>query len=283
MLHRAKRRHVKKILVAWNRGLGDIPLGLYALVYRIKEILPEAEVTFLVREGLLDGFSMLSGVRSIGVSFWKRGEPYDVAETLKKLGIKELFDWTIDWPNPTKWLIWQRGVLTPRLKWEESYDELCKKFGLQEGVTYIGAQLTVETSHGPWRNWPIERWKELIGDLEKGKNRKLILFGQDCRERLESPAVLDLRGKTTLFEMLSLLKNRCQGAILPDSGILSLLYYLDGSFPLRLVSLWADPNQGVLKQNVPSPNPLLVHRPLIGARRDLSTVQVKDVLRVLAL
>src|SRR4029079_12413319 len=59
--------------------------------------------------------------------------------------------------------------------------------------------------------------------------------------------------------------------------VLSMAYYLDAVFPLRVVSLWADPKHGILKQNVASPNPELVHIPLIGAHRDLSTVSVDAV------
>jgi ADP-heptose:LPS heptosyltransferase len=95
--------------------------------------------------------------------------------------------------------------------------------------------------------------------------------------------IIDLRGKTSLFELLSIIKNRCRYLIAPDSGILSMVYYLDTAFPLQIISLWADPKHGILKQNVASPNPLLIHRPLIGAHRDLSTVSADDVLNHLFL
>jgi UDP-N-acetylglucosamine pyrophosphorylase len=90
--------------------------------------------------------------------------------------------------------------------------------------------------------------------------------------------LIDLRGKTTLFELLSIIQHRCSALVLPDSGILSMAYYLDVSFPIRVVSLWADPRHGILKQNVSSPNPQLVHIPLVGEHRDLSTVSADQVV-----
>jgi hypothetical protein len=78
--------------------------------------------------------------------------------------------------------------------------------------------------------------------------------------------------------MLALIKNCCSHLVVPDSGVLSLTYFIDQSFPLTIVSLWADPLQGVLKQNVVSPNPVLVHHPLIAKEGDLKNVSVEQVL-----
>ena len=89
--------------------------------------------------------------------------------------------------------------------------------------------------------------------------------------------LIDLRGETTLHEMLSIIKNRCSYLIAPDSGVLSLTYYIDVTFPLKVISLWADPKQGILKQNVASPNPELVHAPLIGKKGDISSITVDEV------
>ncbi|MFI5334554.1 MAG: hypothetical protein ACHQT8_05250, partial [Chlamydiales bacterium] len=77
--------------------------------------------------------------------------------------------------------------------------------------------------------------------------------------------------------MLSVIKNRCSTLIVPDSGVLSLTYFLNASFPLKMISLWSDPRQGVLKQNVPSPNPTLVHTPLLAKMEDLRTLSPQEV------
>ena len=103
MLKRTARKGGKKILLGWNRGLGDIALGLYAMVQRIRELVPGAEITFITRENLRDGFSMLEGVKTIIAPDWKRGSPAKIDESLKKQ-----FDRVVDKPSPTDWVRWQR-------------------------------------------------------------------------------------------------------------------------------------------------------------------------------
>lgn len=282
MLKKMARRGEKKILLGWNRGLGDIALGLYAIVERIRQFVPDAEITFLVRQNLADGFSLLANVQVLVAPEWKRGEKNSVQESLKKLKIDpKNFDRIIEKPNPTDWVAWQRGNLVPKLKWNREYDSLWTKFHLPEGFTYLAVQVTAETNYGLWRNWPLLKWKELFARLEMMPNVKVLLFGFGSEPLFECENIIDLRGKTTLFELLSIVKHRCKAALLPDSGILSMLYYLDVEFPLHLVSLWADPHHGILKQAVASPNQQLLHTPLIGAHRDLSSVDVGRVMNTL--
>ncbi len=157
-----------------------------------------------------------------------------------------------------------RGNLIPKLKWDPLHDDLWKSFDLPDSYTYICVQPVTETNYGLWRNWPLARWQDLFERLEKIGSVKVLLFGFGAGPDFPYKNVIDLRGKTTLFQLLSIVKNRCKAAILPDSGILSMIYYLDAPFPIQIVSLWADPNHGILKQGVPSPNRKLQHFPLIG-------------------
>jgi hypothetical protein len=46
---------------------------------------------------------------------------------------------------------------------------------------------------------------------------------------------------------------------------------------LTLVSLWSDPRQGILRQGSPSPNPQLVHVPIVGRDEDVRNIGVDDV------
>jgi ADP-heptose:LPS heptosyltransferase len=169
----------------------------------------------------------------------------------------------------------------PRLKWNPSHDDLAKKFDLPRKFIYIGVQAASETRYGLWRNWPLTRWREFFERLAHYPHVRVLLFGFEREPHFEGSHLVDLRGHTTLFELLSLLKNRCHALIAPDSGILAMTYYLDTPFALQIISLWADTNHGILKQNVASPNPLLIHRPLVGAHRDLSTLGVDCVLATL--
>lgn len=280
LCRRLQRRGGKTVLLAWNRGLGDAALGLFAVAHRIRSFIPDVCLTFLVRKDLADGFSMLSGVHILAAPSWRRNHPVNVRTTLLEMGVDpSSFDCIIEKPNPTEWVRWQLGALTPRLSWNPLHDEAWKKFGFTDDAVYIGLQPAIETSHGPWRSWPF--WHSLVERLSCLPSVKVVLFGHDATQPFDFPNVIDLRGKTSLFELLSIIKNCCEALVVPDSGILSLTYYLDASFPLHIVSLWADPNQGVLKQAVASPNPELAHTPLIGKNRDLSTVSVAQVVDAL--
>jgi len=277
LLTRASERKHKRMLIVWNRGLGDIPLGLYALVYRIREFIPDAAITFITRSDLAPGFALLKGIKVLEAPHWQRGAPIQLEETLEALGMsRNAFDLLIEQPDPTYWLKWQLGLLVPRLQWNPAWDTLWHAFpSLQEG-TFMGVHVQTETHYQTNKNWPISHWEELFRRV-KEKGVRVVLFGFHPTPPFSADHVVDLRGKTTLFEMLSIIKERCTYLVVPDSGVLSLTYFLEAAFSLKIVSLWADPCQGVLKQNVPSPNPKLAHVPLIAHHKDLSTISVSEV------
>ncbi len=281
-LKRCAKRGGKKILLGWNRGLGDIALGLFAMVERIREKIPDAEISFITRSNLKDGFSLLRGVRVFVDPDLRRGECWEIPISLRKIEMDpKAFDLVIARPNPTDWVSWQRGKVTPKLEWDAAHEDLWKKFDLPDGFIYIGVQVVVETSYGPWRNWPLRHYEQLFSRLEQFSNVKVILFGSDEKTEFPHKNLIDLRGKTTLFELLSIVRHRCSQMVLPDSGILSMVYYLNLQFPIHVISLWGDPNHGILKQAVASPNLALRHTPMIGALRDLSTVTVDQMMNAL--
>lgn len=269
-LLRLAKRGGKKVLLGWNRGLGDIALGLYAIVERIRYFIPDAEITFVTRHNLSDGFSMLEGVKVIVDPHLQRGELLKFDPDLRRK-----YDLVIENPSPTDWVYWQWGKLVPRLKWNPAYEHLYERFHLPPSC--IGVQVSAETGYGTWRNWPLEKWQEVFDFLEK-RNIPVLLFGFGDSPQFTNSNLIDLRGKTTLFELLSIIKNRVRALILPDSGISSMVYYLDASFPIRQITLWADPDHGILKQAVASPNPQLTHRPIVAHKKDLSTVSANAVL-----
>jgi hypothetical protein len=281
LLKKAQRDKKESFLLCWNRGLGDIALGLYAMVYRIRECIPEAKICFLTRSDLMEGFSLLEGIDLIECPEWKRKQPFDVKESLLARGRAiEEFDVIIEHPDPTWWVKWQLGTLVPKMRWKEEWDLLASSFGLEMG-SYLGVHVQTETSYGYEKNWPIASWKELFKRVHLERGVKIVLFGHAKTPTFDEEGIVDLRGKTSLLEMLSIIKNHCDYLVVPDSGVLSLTYFLDASFPLRIVSLWADPRQGVLKQNVPSPNPELVHLPLLGEEEKISAIAVNHVFEAL--
>lgn len=279
-LRRARAEQKKRFLLCWNRGLGDIPLGLYALNTRIRSFLPDAEITYVTRSDLLDGFKMLQQVSTIEDPAWKRGVAFDLDASLSRVGkTRGDFDVVIEHPNPSRWLLWQLKSLTPRLTWDPAWDRLAERFGLPERC--IGVHVQTETTYGYEKNWPVDYWKDFFERVSVEHNGEIVLFGMGNGTHFLGPHVHDMRGRTSLFEMLSIIKNHCRYLLVPDSGVLSMTYYIDAPFPIDIVSLWADPRQGVLKQGVASPNPQLAHRPLIAKKGNLRSVSVPAVMEAL--
>lgn len=284
LLRKAQKRQSRRFLIGWNRGLGDIALGLYAIIHRIREFIPDASITFLTRENLREGFSLLQGVNILIDPQLKRGVPIDVKGALKKLSVEtNAFDEIIENPDPTYWVKWQIGKLVPLLHWNAEWDPLWERFGLEKGATYIGAHVQTETNYATWRNWPQAYWEELFVRITEKHNAKVLLFGYETNSSFSMKNVIDLRGKTKLLELLSIIKHCCAAIVVPDSGISSMTYFLNERFPIKVISLWADPNMGILKQNVASPNPFLKHVPLIGPEKNIAKIQVQDVERALFL
>lgn len=284
LLKKAVKESKSRFLIVWNRGLGDIPLGLYALVYRIRSFIPNAQITFLTRKDLADSFKMIDDVHAIVGSNWERGKGVNVAETLMEHHLlPSMFDLILEKPDPTKWVQWQIGTLTPKMNWKKEWDTLAISFGLSEKETYIGAHVQTETGayYGYEKNWPLSYWQDLFLRISQNKKGKIILFGSKQEPPFPMEDIVDLRGKTSLFEMLAIIKNSCKYLVAPDSGVLSTAYYINENFPLRLVSLWADPRQGVLRQKVDSPNQNLKHIPIIGKKDKIGNITVDEVYHAL--
>ncbi|MCP5504151.1 MAG: hypothetical protein H7A41_03250 [Chlamydiales bacterium] len=280
LLNKMEKEGKSRFLVVWNRGLGDIPLGLYALVYRIRSYIPRASVTFITRKDLADLFTMLDDVKVIVGESVVRGKPVDVDAVLKEHQLSaNMFDVVLEKPDPTRWLKWQLGRLTPKLNWNTEWDALIDKYELDPNEIYIGCHVQTETGvyYGYEKNWDLPSWRNLFKKIHENKKGKILLFGMENEPAFLMEDVIDLRGKTNVFEMLSLIKNRCRYLVAPDSGVLSVAYYVDASYPIRVVSLWADPRQGVLRQKVDSPNPLFEHLPLHGKNDTVANISVDTV------
>jgi ADP-heptose:LPS heptosyltransferase len=280
LLKQMEKEEKSRFLVVWNRGLGDIPLGLYALVYRIRSYIPRASITFITRKDLADLFTMLDDVKVIVGKTIVRGKPVDVDVTLKEHQLSSnMFDVVLEKPDPTRWLKWQLGMLTPKLTWNSEWDALIDKYDLDPNETYIGCHVQTETGvhYGYEKNWDLPSWRNLFKKIHEEKKGKILLFGMESEPAFLMEDVIDLRGKTNVFEMLSLIKNRCRYLVAPDSGVLSVAYYVNASYPIRVVSLWSDPRQGVLRQKVDSPNPQFEHIPLHGKGDSVTNISIDAV------
>ncbi|MEN9343726.1 MAG: hypothetical protein RLZZ453_513 [Chlamydiota bacterium] len=255
LLKKAQREGKTRFLICWNRGLGDIPLGLYALTQKIFTFIPDASITFLTRPDLKEGFDLLPSVDVRVCPSWKRGEPISIPSELKGL-----FDVVLEKPDPTAWLLKEQKHTIPKLMWNSAWDKEVEGFNLDPQKTYIAVHTETQTVYGYEKNWPCAHFEALFSHLPQ--EFSVILVGGPSS--VQYPNTIDLRGKTSLKQLLALIKNHTSYLLAPDSGILSMVYYLDACFPLKVVSLWADPRQGILKHKIPSPNPKLTHFPLIA-------------------
>jgi ADP-heptose:LPS heptosyltransferase len=274
------------ILICWNRGLGDIALGLYALCIQIRRSIPDATITFLTREDLAKGFDLLDGVEVLVSPEMKRGVSIIVHKLLEHLGKKESdFDCILEKVDTKSWLSWQLGKLTPKLKWNASWDVLADKFSLEKNKKYLGVHVSSETSayYRYEKNWSFKKFNELFNKVIQETDQSIIIFGITLDENFKHPRIIDLRGQTDFLEMIAVIKNYCSHLLAPDSGVLSIVYYLQCSFPLRAVSLWADPRQGILKQKVASPNVCLDHYPLLGDKECVENISIEHVFKTLYL
>ena len=266
-LYKQKICRRKKFLILWNRGLGDIPLGLYGLNQRIREIIPDAKITYLTRSDLTFGFSLLEGCSILEDVTLQRGKNYSISKDVTKN-----YDVILLKPNPTDWLKDQLKKITPKLN-------LKKEVEKKDFLT-IGLHVQTETDqyYGYEKNWPKKSFQELIAKLNE-RNIKPYLFGLKKDQDFEHLQVNDVRGEKNLTEVLQIILQECDILIAPDSGILSIVYYLDCQFDLNIISIWSDPFQGILKQGVDSPNKKLKHQALIS--KNLSELSTDTVFKAI--
>jgi ADP-heptose:LPS heptosyltransferase len=274
----------KRFLFFWNRGLGDIALGLVPLFLRIRQEFPGAKIEVITREELRAAFE-LANVNALHVlkdlPRESRVKLVDVAPTL---GIAlDRYCAVFEYPDPNRWLQGRRNDYPPTLAWNRAWDPLAGRFPeVSKDRIVIGAHVHSETAgyYGYVKDWPAESWAALLARFAD-ERVQWVLFGNRAEAPLTGPNVLDLRGRTTFAELMSLIRNRCRVLIAPDSGILTMAYYLDGSFPLEVVSLWADPRQGILLQDCASPNPRLNHVALRSPGEDIRRLPIDDVEKAL--
>lgn len=281
MLQHAARTGARSFVFGWNRGLGDIALGLVPLFMRIRTAVADARIEVFTRDDLAQGFS-LAGCDAVHVvPGLARGAAVDVAAAAATMGLRLPTD-TIVFadPDPTRWLDGRREAYPPVLRWQPQHDTLADAVVpvTPDRVT-IGAHVSSETAqhYGYVKDWPAQHWRSLFARFAHRGDVRWLLLGHARDEVFDHDNVLDLRGRTDLLTLLAVLRTRCRILVAPDSGILTLAYYLEGTCPLDVISLWSDPRQGVLKQGCPSPNPRLVHTALRGPDEDIRNITVDDV------
>lgn len=276
----------RDFVFGWNRGLGDIALGLVPLFLRIRARCAGSRIVLVTRPDLADMAALAAVDDVVIVEGLLRDAPLDPVPAARARGFCFHGEPVVfaD-PDPTRWLDGQRTSFPPRLAWSPAFDALAGRFGMpDDGRTVIAAHVNSETAqfYGYVKDWPAASWRDLIARFPAERGVHWILFGNAPAPSFDGANVTDLRGQTTLLELLALIRTRCRVLLAPDSGILTAVYYLDGKDPLEVISLWSDPRQGILKQGCAAPNPALHHHALVGADNDVRKLRVGDVEVALA-
>lgn len=284
-LAQGARERRERIVFFWNRGLGDIALGLVPMFARAAERLPGASIEVVTRADLEEPFRLTEARAIHVVPGLARGERVSAAEACARLPADPRAGaLAIDDPDATRWLAAARRPAPPRFRWDAAFDALAARFvDASDARPWIAVHASTETArhYGYVKDWPAGAWRELFGETSRRHDVRFVLLGHDREPALDGANVLDLRGRTGFLELLALVRSRCAALIAPDGGILNAVYFLDAAFPVTVVSLWSDPHQGLLKAGARSPNPRLVHVPLVGAGNDVRNVAPADVLGAL--
>jgi hypothetical protein len=283
-LRDAQRYGRHEFVFGWNRGLGDIALGLVPLFARIREMDAASRITVFTRSDLREPFALTGADAVHVVPGLARGTPLDLATVARGAGIALPADAVLlaD-PDPTRWLDGQRQSHPPALRWDARWNALADPLVAPGGIA-IGAHVSSETAqyYGYVKDWPAAAWRSLFARFRARSGVRWVLFGNEATPAFDQDNVVDLRARTSFLALLATIRNRCRILVAPDSGVLTAAYYLAEDFPLDVVSLWSDPRQGVLKQGCPSPNPRLRHVPLLGRGEDVRNLAVDEVSNAVA-
>ena len=280
---RSGRHH---FVFGWNRGLGDVALGLVPLFARIRLADPDSRIVVFTRADLADAFRLTDADAVHVVAGAARGAAIDVPAAAAAAGVALPPAATVfaD-PDPTRWLDGRRQAFPPALRWDPAWNARADRLvPAATGAVDIAAHVSSETAqhYGYVKDWPAARWRDLIARFPAERGVRWLLLGNEATPAFAQPNVVDLRGRTGFLDVLALVRARCRVLVAPDSGVLTTAYYLAQDFPLEVVSLWSDPRQGILKQGCASPNPRLAHVALVGRGDDVRNLACDDVERALA-
>ena len=284
-LAKAAREKRDRVVFYWNRGLGDIALGLVPMFARAKARLDGAAIEVVTRAELAEPFRLTDAGAIHVVPGLERGEPISAGTACARLAADpRVGALAIDHPDPTRWLAVARHPAPPRFRWSAEFDALAAPFAVRDDDRpWIAVHASTETArHYRYvKDWPDDAWRALFDAMAARRDVRFVLLGHSRVPAFDAPNVLDLRGRTGFLAMLALVRTRCSALVAPDGGVLNAVYFLDASFPITVVSLWSDPRQGLLKSRAASPNPHLMHVPLVGAGDDVRTIAPDDVLAAL--
>lgn len=254
---------IKNVLLYFPTNLGDAAMGLPALD-KIRAAYPQGKITVIASEITKELFSALTSVDKV-MLFNKR---WNIKEKLKfSLGLRKKYEVVADLKNSflsviaaaprrtpffrifpadmhsrDRYLFLIRKLLTGKEKTVSSgciisreKQKYWETFGLPPSV-FIAC-----SSRSHLKYYPYEYLKEVVKFLQTGNN--IVIIGEETdknfyKDILSLDKVMNLTGKTTLSDVVYLLKNYAKLVLCVDSGIMHLASYLN----LPIVAIFGPSN-----------------------------------------
>jgi len=293
LILQAKKSGKKRILFGYIKGVGDIPLSLHGFVQYVHTMIPDAEVSAIVRPGLEEAVRLIKEIKHVIVAEeWCREDAFlmkptfsDIKKVLKSKGLNNHFDMIIPSMTRGRWWKKQFGYVMPKLEWGKEDQQFGKDFvekapSLKNSFR-IAIQLETQTSkfYLHTRDWPVEKFQKLISLLTGQPDTCVILVGLESKIKIKPDNhLIDMRGKTSLKGALSLIANSHLFIGL-DSGLLCLLYYLK-DIELTMLSLFGE-RHGIFYRNEPPTSKQVKHLPIFGANNNIANISVDEVYNLI--
>jgi len=255
--------NIKSICILWNRGLGDIPLAFYQILFRFYDNSPSTEVHILTRADIAPLFSMITSIpkKNIHVTEINRTDSISLREILE-LKKRHCIHNSLLALHKAKLgdHISRNPMLIPRLTYKPRPLKYAEKLIDNRPAKNKKLLIHIDTETSEFytrnKNWPIENWTKLFSILLP-MGFTICLLGTKKTHHFKDLKLIDLRGETTMNDVFDLAFHWASHLIGPDSGIVNATYYLDACFPIIIVSYWGDNGEGIMKLGVQSPNSLL--------------------------
>ena len=206
LLRRLRTGGKRHVLICWNRGLGDVALGLYPVIDELRHAVPGVSISILTRPDLAEAFTLLDIDELIVDPLLRRRDPIRLESTLPRLGVDAgRFDAVLKRPDPTHW-IRNLPSTQPRLGWPLHCDRLSTRFddAFDDASPVdashpldIGIHLQSETGHyyRYRKDWPVERWRALFDEIARRHDVRFVLFGHVPEPAFTGRGFVDLRAR----------------------------------------------------------------------------------------
>ena len=110
------------------------------------------------------------------------------------------------------------------------------RFGIvaEKGKPYVGVHVQTETNYSLRKELADCHWKECFFKIpSREQGVEAYSFWICSAPVFEGEGIVDLRGRHLFLKCSQSLKIVVDYMLLPDSGVLSIAYYIDATFPFR--------------------------------------------------